>query len=239
MAPRQYDTDARPATRIADLDDSEKPREKALAHGIGSLTDAELLAIIFGSGLPGESVVELSRRVLRDNDNRLGRLSRLSIEEMAARYNGVGPAKAVALSAAFELGSRCQRDLMNQDTQIRDASTVYGMMRGKLERLTVEEFHVIHLSRANRVIADELISRGGTAGTVVDIKLVMKSALLKLSSGLIFVHNHPSGNLRPSGEDDNLTRRLKTAAQAFDIRVLDHVIVAPGGYYSYADEGRL
>lgn len=235
----EYSLDERPMRRICDLDDSDKPREKALRQGIASLTDAELLAIILGSGLPGESVVDMSRRVLRDNENRLGRLSRLSIEEMVSRYNGVGPAKAISIAAAFELGSRCQRDLVCSDLQVRDSSTVFEAMRGKMERLTVEEFHVLHLSRANRITFDETISRGGTAGTVVDVKLVMKSALLRLSSGLIFVHNHPSGNLVPSGPDDALTRKLKQAAETFDMRVLDHIIIAPGGFYSYSDQGRL
>lgn len=234
-----YNEDTTPPRRIADLDDSDKPREKALRLGIGSLTDAELLAIIFGSGLPGESVVDMSRRVLRDNDYRLGKLSRLTIEDLTSKYNGVGPAKAISLLAAFELGSRCQRDLADSDEQIRGSDSVYSLMRHKMERLTVEEFHVLHLSRANRVIFDELISRGGTAGTVVDIKLVMKSALTRLSSGLIFVHNHPSGNLSPSSQDDALTRRLKAAADMFDIRVLDHLIIGPGGFFSYADHSKL
>lgn len=225
--------------RIADWDDSDKPREKALRHGIGSLSDAELLAIIFGSGLPGESVVDMSRRVLHDNDYRLGKLSRLTIEDLTSKYHGVGPAKAISLLAAFELGSRCQLDLAEKDCQITGSNTVYSLMRHKMERLTVEEFHVLHLSRSNRVIYDELISRGGTAGTVVDVKLVMKSALTRLSSGMVFVHNHPSGNLNPSMQDDSLTRKLKAAAEMFDIRVLDHVIIAPGGFYSYSDNSRL
>lgn len=236
---KQYSEDHSSGRRIADWDDNEKPREKAMRHGIGSLTDAELMAIIFGSGLPGESVVDMSRRILHDNDHRLGRLSRLSIEEVTSRYHGVGPAKAISLAAAFELGARCQRDLIEDVEQIKSSRSIYDLMRHKLERLTVEEFHVLHISRSNKVLFDELISRGGTAGTVVDIKLVMKSALTRLSSGLVFVHNHPSGNLMPSAQDDSLTRRLKDAATMFDIRVLDHVIVAPGGYYSYCDEGRL
>lgn len=225
--------------RIADWDDSDKPREKAQRVGIATLTDAELMAIILGSGLPGESVVDMSRRILKDNDYRLKNLANKTIEEMVKRYAGVGPAKAISLAAAFELGSRCQRDMIENVDRIKDSRSIFDLMRCKLERLTVEEFHVLHLSRSNRVIYDELISRGGTAGTVVDVKLVMKSALTRLSAGLVFVHNHPSGNLNPSTQDDALTRRLKSAAEMFDIRVLDHVIVAPGGYYSYCDEGRL
>lgn len=227
--------------RIADLHPTDKPREKALLHGISSLTDSELLAIVLGSGLQGESVLEMSRRLLRDNDNRLGRLARLSIEELSRKYKGVGPAKAVGLAAAFELGARCQRDLdeMSADAQIRGADDIFKVMRHKLERLTVEEFHLLHLSRSNRITHDELISRGGTAGTVVDVKLVLKSALDRLSAGLILVHNHPSGNLTPSQADDALTRKIKASAELMDIKVLDHIIIGQGGYYSYTDNGRI
>lgn len=227
--------------KVHDLDTSDRPREKAITQGIRSLSNAELLAIIFGSGLPGESVIDMSRRVLRDNDNDLGQLSLLSIQETTAKYHGVGPAKAVALAAAFELGSRCQRDLqkINQRSPIQGSESVYKIMRPVMERLTVEEFHVLHISRSNRVMFDELISRGGTASTVVDIKLIIKSAINRLSASIILVHNHPSGTLHPSSQDDNITRRIKAAAEMMDIRLLDHVIISPTGFYSYSDNGRL
>lgn len=125
------------------------------------------------------------------------------------------------------------------DPQVRGSETVYERMRGQMELLNYEEFRVVHLSRANRIIFEETISRGGTASTLVDVKLVMKSAVDKLSSGLIFVHNHPSGNLNPSPADDKLTRQLKSAAELLDIRVLDHIIITSQGYYSYNDNGRL
>lgn len=237
---KPYEPDTRPARRICDWNDDDKPREKAQQFGIATLSDAELMAIIFGSGLPGESVVDMSRRVLADNGNSLGKLSQLTIADLTSKYHGVGPAKAISLKAAFELGARCQLDLLKRDeVQLTSSSGIYNIMRHKMERLTVEEFHVLHLSRANKLMHDELISRGGTAATVVDIKLVMKSALSRLSSSIVLVHNHPSGNLHPSGQDDTLTRRIKAAAEMFDIRLLDHIIVTPSGYYSYSDEGRL
>ena len=227
------------STRVADLDVADKPREKALRQGIGALSNAELLAIVFGSGLPGRSVVDLSRDILRDNDNRLSRLARMSMHEVVKKYKGIGEAKAISLAAAFELGARCALDMKQLDPQVRGSETVYERMRGQMELLNYDEFRVVHLSRANRIIFEETVSRGGTASTLVDVKLVMKSAVDKLSSGLIFVHNHPSGNLNPSPADDKLTRQLKSAAELLDIRVLDHIIITPHGYYSYNDNGRL
>lgn len=227
------------STRVADLDVADKPREKALRQGIGALSNSELLAIVFGSGLPGRSVVDLSRDILRDNDNRLSRLARMSMHEVVKKYKGIGEAKAISLAAAFELGARCALDMKQLDPQVRGSETVYERMRGQMELLNYEEFRVVHLSRANRIIFEETVSRGGTASTLVDVKLVMKSAVDKLSSGLIFVHNHPSGNLNPSPADDKLTRQLKSAAELLDIRVLDHIIITPHGYYSYNDNGRL
>lgn len=225
--------------RVADLDVADKPREKALQHGISSLSNAELLAIVFGSGLPGCSVVDLSRDILRDNDNRLSRLARMSMHEVVKKYKGIGEAKAISLAAAFELGARCALDMKQIDPQVKGSDTVYQLLRGRMELLNYEEFRVVHLNRANRIIFDEAVSRGGTASTLVDVKLVMKSAIDKLSSSLIFVHNHPSGNLNPSPADDKLTKQLQRAAELLDIRVLDHIIITSQGYYSYNDNGRL
>ena len=225
--------------KVADLDDGDKPREKALTSGIGSLSNAELMAIILGSGMPGKSVISLSQEILRDADGRISRIARLSLAEMMKKYRGVGPAKAVSLAAAFELGVRCADDMAICDMAIGSGTDIYKLMRGKLQRLNNEEFWVVHLSRANRVLSQECISRGGTSATVVDVKLILKSAIDKLSSAIILVHNHPSGNLRPSGQDDNITSRIKKGAELLDIRVLDHIIISPEGYYSYNDEGRL
>lgn len=226
-------------TRVADLDESDKPREKALRNGIGTLSDAELLAIIVGSGMQGKSVLDLSREMLRMNDGRLSRLQRMSVHEMCNKFDGVGPAKAISVVAAFELGKRYQRDLKQVDFQVSSSESIYNYIRNDVENLPYEAFLVVHLNRANRIIYVDMVSKGGTASTLVDVKVVMKSAVDKMSAGLIFVHNHPSGNLKPSIQDDQLTRRLKDAAKLLDIMVLDHLIVSSEGYYSYNDEGRL
>ena len=225
--------------RISDLDDSDKPREKALAQGIRSLSNAELLAIVFGSGLPGKSVVQLSQEILGSCNNRLSRLSRMSIHEVVSKYNGIGPAKAISLAAAFELGCRCRDEEVAEDPIIRQSDDIYKIMRNRLERLNYEEFWVLMLSRSNRVIYEEKLSQGGTASTIVDIKLLLKSSIDKLASSIILVHNHPSGNSNPSLEDDKLTRRITDAATLLDIKVLDHIIITPNSYYSYNDNSRL
>ncbi len=225
--------------RIADLDDSDKPREKALSQGIRSLSNAELLAIIFGSGLPGKSVISMSQEILASCDNRLSRLSRLSIHEMKKRFKGIGTAKAISLAAAFELGLRTRDEDAALDTQIKNSTNIYNMMRVKLQRLEYEEFWVLYLSRSNRVIFEECMSKGGVSGTVTDIRLILKRAIELLASGIILVHNHPSGNLRPSPDDDRITTKAKEAAKLLDINVLDHLIITPTDYFSYNDNGRI
>ena len=228
------------ATRIQDLNDDDKPREKALSQGIRALSDAELIALIFGGGLPGMSVVDMARHILRDCDNRVDFLARMSIEEMIAKYKGVGKAKAVCLAAAFELGRRNREQTKeNRDVTIRSSKDVYDVMQPKLEALEYEEFWVMMLSRSNRVKFVRCISQGGVASTMVDIKLLLKRAIDCLAAGIVLVHNHPSGTLTPSAEDDRLTRNIKDAAKLIGIRVLDHVIIARDRYYSYNDEGRL
>lgn len=227
---------------IKDLSPDDKPREKAQTNGIESLSATELLAIIFGSGLKGKSVIELSREILNDVDYRLDRLAQMSIEALSSRYSGIGPAKAVSLAASIELGRRCQRDLEARgrlDPMITGSKSVYNLMRTSLELLANEEFWVLYLNRGNRVISKERISQGGISGTVVDVKLIMKHAIDRLCSSLILVHNHPSGNLNPSNADDSITKKICTAATYFDISVLDHVIISAGGFYSYRDEGKI
>lgn len=236
-----YEEDFNPpaVVRVADLDIDDKPREKAMKNGIQSLSKAELMAIILGSGIVGKSVIALSQDILRDNDNSLHRLSQMSVDELCSRYKGIGPAKAISLKAAVELGTRSVEDGQVLPEQITGGHDVYNLMRQKLQNINYEEFWVLHLSRSNRVMARECVSRGGTVGTVVDTKLILKSAVNKLSSSLILVHNHPSGTLSPSVEDDNITRRIKEAARLLDIRVIDHVIISSTGYYSYNDHHRL
>lgn len=230
---------SQPRLLIRDLNNDEKPREKAGRLGLESLTDVEVLALLLGSGMSGKSVLDLSREILRDNDNKLSRLSRMSIAELKKKYKGVGTAKATLLAAAMTFGARVQKSLSVIDEQMVSSTNVYNYMRSMLERLNYEEFWTIYLNRANMILTKELISKGGIASTTVDIKLIAKSAIDHLASGIILVHNHPSGNLKPSGQDDALTQRIKDICKIIDVQVQDHIIIGATGYYSYSDNGRL
>ncbi len=227
--------------RVTDLADSDRPREKALEKGIGVLTDTELLAIILGSGMPGKSVLALSREILHDNGNNLARLCRMTTHELTTKYQGVGPAKAISLMAAIELGSRCVHALNESEAQpaMSSSSVVNSYMRQKLERLGHEEFWVLYLNHSHRIISAERVSQGGLVATVVDVRILLKNALDRMATGLILCHNHPSGSLRPSTQDDALTKKITEAGRLLDIAVLDHVIIGQNGYYSYRDEGRI
>ena len=194
---------------------------------------------MLGSGLPGKSVLDLSREILADVDNRLARLSRMTIPELKKKYRGVGDAKATLLVAAMAFGRRVHKDFTVPFRQMRTSRDVYEYMREYIDGLNYEGFWMLHLNRANRVVARECLSRGGIAGTAVDIKLLAKSAVDHLDSGIILVHNHPSGNLCPSAQDDSLTRRIVAICEVVDVKVQDHVIVASNGFYSYRDGGRL
>ncbi len=239
MIPTDYTQHTPRLNRVADLSPDDKPREKALRHGIKALSNTELLAIILGSGIPGLSVIDLSKQMLRDCDNKLSVLSSMSLAEIVRKYKGIGPAKAVSLAAAIELGIRCRDEDIGSEPLIRSSDDVFRIMSPLVSCLPHEEFWMLILSRAHRVKHKCRISSGGTSATVVDIKMVMKIAVDHLASAIVLVHNHPSGNHLPSREDDDLTRRLREAGSLLDIRVLDHVIVAHDRYYSYGDEGRM
>lgn len=227
-----------PTRRIADLNGDERPREKAMAKGIRSLSDAELLAILIGGGVPGKSAIDLAREILDSCNKSINELSQLSIADMSRKFNGIGPAKATTIAAAIELGSR-RSSTVSQVKQIRQASDAYSYIKQYVENLPTEEFWVMFLKRDNSVRMAECVSAGGTSATYVEPKLVVKRALDYLAAGVILVHNHPSGNLKPSQQDDTLTHRIKEACKLLDIAVLDHLIVTASGFYSYAEEGRL
>lgn len=233
------DDTQRKSLRIADLNDDDKPREKAMRNGIRSLSDTELIAILLGGGLPGKSVIDLSREIYESYSHSLSDLARSSIREMCKRFKGIGPAKAITLAAALELGGRRKDIQTEKKPQIKSSEDAYNAIRQRLENIPVEEFWVILLSRANRIVAKECVSRGGTAATVVDVKLIMKHAIEHLASGMILVHNHPSDNVTPSVQDDQLTSKIRQAAQLLDLRVLDHLIIGSASFYSYSDNGRL
>ena len=222
---------------ITDLALDDRPREKFITHGPTQLTTSELLAILIGTGSREDNAVGLMQHILNDCGGSLTTLGRKTIGELC-QYKGVGPAKAISILAACEIGVRrgnenCQR------AQITSAEDIYAYFRPKMQDLTHEESHLLLLNQHLKVISSRVISRGGITGTVVDIRMVLKEALLANATNIALAHNHPSGNLKPSRDDDQLTERLKKAAQTMDIRLIDHVIVTDKGYYSYSDEGRI
>lgn len=226
--------------KVADMSDDDKPREKAIAHGVKTLTYAELIALALGSGIPGKSVLELSREILKYCENRPARMAQLTIADLCNEFKGIGPAKAVSLLAAIELGMRIHGEQTTGElATIRSGADVNALMGNKLKFIDHEEFWVLMLDRRNRVRTTYRLSSGGSAATVVDLKQLFKYAIQQNLSSLIVVHNHPSGNLRPSTQDDNLTRKIKDGAKLLDINLLDHVIISEEGYYSYVEEGRL
>ena len=216
--------------------EADRPREKMLQQGKQSLTDAELLAILLGTGARDLTAVDLAQQILAASHNNLHELGKCSLHELQ-RFKGIGEAKAITIAAALELGRRRQLSDVQQRPQITSSRDAWQAIAPLLADLSHEEFWVLFLNRANRVIARRRISSGGTAGTVVDAKMIFRLALEEKASSIILVHNHPSGNLQPSQADLQLTRQLKTAGQAIDIAVLDHLIIAETGYYSFADEG--
>lgn len=225
---------------IKDMVQEERPREKALQYGIKNLTTTELMAIIFSTGVSGKSVIQLSNEILADADGHLSKVARMSVAELLRRYKGIGKAKALSLLAALELGSRAGADARAiDDPIIRQSADAYEILREKMERLPHEEFWVMMLSRSNRVIKCVNVSRGGLAATAVDVKVILKQAIDCYASSMILAHNHPSGNLTPSGPDDSITDRIVQAAKLLEMKVLDHLIIADSGYYSYQDNGRL
>ncbi len=227
------------SSRISDLSQEDRPREKALALGVEALTTTELIALLLGSGTPGESVINLSQRILAESGNSLQELSRRTIKNLVRSFKGVGDAKAVTLLAAIELGKRYAQEGPVEKPIIDLPEKAYNLMRDKLMGLDHEEFWAIYLNNAKRVIARTRISQGGTTATVVDVKIVLRNALDHLAAAIILVHNHPSGTLRPSRQDDAITERITKAAALIDVHVVDHIIFTKNGYLSYNEAGKM
>ena len=224
---------------IKDWAEEDRPREKILLKGISTLSDAELLAIIIGSGNNEESAVELSQRILFSADNNLNILGKFSIKQLISEFKGIGEAKAISIIAAMELGKRRKyAEIINRE-QIRCSRDIFECFHPMLCDLQHEECWILTLNRSNKIIDKIKISQGGVSQTVVDIKLVIKEALNRLASGIILCHNHPSGNKRPGKDDDSMTKRIVECCRMFEIYVFDHLIITDNDYYSYADEGRL
>ena len=216
----------------------DRPREKMVYRGLSSLSDAELIAILIGSGNQDETAVELSRRIMERVKNNLNELGRLNIEDLK-KFKGIGEAKAITIIAAMELGRRRNHsDILEMD-KITGSKDVARFFRPIIGDLPHEEFWALFLNRQNRIIDKQRLSQGGLTGTVIDVRLVLKLALEKHATSLIFAHNHPSGNLDPSDADKKITRQLKESAKIMDIPLIDHLIITQGGYYSFADEGIL
>ncbi len=217
----------------------DRPREKLLSKGIATLSNAELIAILIGSGNRDESAVELSKRILQGVNNNLNELGKLSVDFLQKNYRGIGEAKAISIVAALELGKRRKFSEALQKSQIKGSQDIFDLMHPSMADLPHEEFWVVFLNRANKVVSTHKISQGGLSGTVVDTRLIMKLALEQLASSIILVHNHPSGNTNPSNHDKNITQKIKEAGKIMDIPVLDHIIITDAAYYSFADEGEM
>jgi DNA repair protein RadC len=216
----------------------DRPREKALAGGIQTLSDAELVALLIGSGTRKTSAVDLARQILYMAGNSLDQLGKYAVTDLK-KLKGIGQAKAITIVAALELGRRRKLDDTPQLVRISSSMEVFNLMHPILSDLPHEEFWVIFLNRSNKVIGKQKISQGGITGTVTDIRLILKLALDKLATSLILCHNHPSGNMQPSEADTSITRRLKESALLMDISLLDHVIIAGKSHFSFADENMI
>lgn len=218
--------------------EDDRPREKLLNKGRLSLSDAELLAILLGSGSRNESAVELAKRVLNSVDRNLNELSRLSLFDLM-KFKGIGEAKAITIAAALELGRRRQSADLPELPVIRCSTDAFRYIAPFLQDLAHEEFWMLILNKGNKVVGKEQISIGGTDATIVDARIVFRKALESKAVSIIVCHNHPSGTLRPSQADVNLTRKLKQAGETLGVALLDHLILADKGYYSFMDEGAM
>lgn len=218
--------------------EEDRPREKMMLHGVASLSNAELLAILIGSGNTEDSAVELMRKVLKDCHDNLNELGKASIDELC-RYKGIGPAKAVTILAASELGKRRKEEDAYERKVIRSSKDVYECFYARMCDLPTEECWVLLLNQASKVIDKVRVSSGGISATAVDVRCILREALLKRAASIALCHNHPSGGIRPSKEDDRLTEQLHQASKLMNIVLIDHVILTDGKFYSYADEGRI
>jgi len=224
---------------IKNLAEEDRPREKLMLKGRSVLSDAELIAILIGSGSRKETAVQLSQRILASVNHNLNDLSKLSINDLL-KFKGIGEAKAISIIAAAELGRRRKDSETIEKPKIKSSKDAYDQLSGDLIDLAHEEFWILLLNRANEVLAKINVSKGGTTGTVVDGKIIMKLAIEKpRCCGIVLGHNHPSGNLKPSEADIKITHKLREIASFVDINLIDHIIVGEKAYYSFADEGLL
>lgn len=222
--------------KITDWAAGDRPREKLIEKGTSSLSDAELLGILISSGTKDKSAVDLGRELLCMANNNLNNLAKLSVSDLR-KLHGIGPARAVTIAAALELGRRRKMSEVQDTIQIRASKDVADIFQPLLSDLSHEEFWILYLNRSNKVISRMKLSQGGVSGTVTDVRIVMKKAVELLASGIILCHNHPSGNLNPSDADSKITQKIKEAGSFMDIQLLDHLIISDKDYYSFADNG--
>lgn len=218
------------------LDD--RPREKLIAKGRDSLSDAELIAILIGSGNNKETALDLSKRILASARNSLISLGKLSMESLMA-FHGIGEAKAINIITALELGKRREFEQACSKKKISSSKEAYHLMLPLLGELNHEEFWVLYLNNSNEILAKDQISKGGLTSTLVDVRVLLKKAIETMSIAIIICHNHPSGKLKPSKADIEITNKIQVAAQTLDIKLLDHLIITRNSYFSFADEGKL
>jgi DNA repair protein RadC len=224
---------------IKDWNEDDRPREKLLLKGTNALSNSELLAILINNGTKDKSAVELAKELLQKANNNLQQLANLTVKEMLQlKVKGLGPAKAVSIAAALELGIR--RDTtIHSKPQVFSSKDIAAFLKAKYQYTKHEVFIVMYLNNANKILHHEIISEGGITGTVADPRIIFKHALANNATSIILSHNHPSGSLKPSKQDTLLTEKIKHGALLLDIKVLDHIIVSEEGYYSFADEGFL
>ena len=221
---------------ITNWSEDDKPREKLMLKGKSALSDAELIAILIGSGSRSESAVDLSKRILASVDNNLNALGKLSISQLMT-FKGIGEAKAISIIAALELGRRRRSEDAVELKKVTSSKVIFEIMQPIIGELPHEEFWIIYMNNSNKVISKSQLSKGGITGTLVDVRIVFKTALEMGATALILCHNHPSGTLVPSDADKQITRKLKLAGESLEIKVLDHLIVTEASYFSFADEG--
>jgi len=227
-----------PNLSIKQWAEEDRPREKLLLKGRSNLTEAELIGILIGSGTRTLSAVDLAKQILAAVNNNLNELAKLTVKDLM-KFNGIGEAKAITIVSALELGRRRKSEEPMKKKRIVSSKQIYELMSSDLSDLSHEEFWIILLKRNNEVIKKIRISTGGVAGTIVDTKIIFNHALSELASGVILVHNHPSGGLKPSRGDVNLTKRIVEAGRLLDISVIDHLIFTDSGYYSFGDGGEI
>lgn len=223
---------------IKNWSEDDRPREKMLQKGKAALSDAELIAIIIGSGSRNESAVSLSQRIMAAAENNLNNLGKMSIPELM-HFKGIGEAKAITIAAAMELGRRRRIEDALELKRITSSNSVFEFMQPIIGDLPHEEFWILYLNNSNKILKNLQLSKGGITGTIVDVRLVFKEALHLGAVAIILAHNHPSGTLKPSQADIQLTKKLRLAGENLDIKVLDHLIVTEKAYFSFADENML